>query len=282
MQVSINDNALEVEVLGAAGGPTLIAHHGAPGLASRAEPRTTFGPLSDVLRVVVYDARGSGESGLAPPFTHAQWVADLDAVRAHVGAERIVVAGGSYGGFIALEYALAHPERVLAVILRDTAADNRHDQAARRNALASDRVDLDHQKFERIMTGRVRDDVDFADCWRHILPLYDHDFDPARVEARARATTYHHATHNFAFSHNMPGYDVLDRLGEIRCPVLVTVGRHDWIVPVSESEAIAERVPDSRLVVFESSGHSPQIEEAERFQSVMRDFLRDTGIIARD
>src|ERR1035437_6577136 len=52
-------------------------------------------------------------------------------------------------------------------------------------------------------------------------PLYDHDFDPARVEERVRNTTYHHATHNFAFRHNMPSYDILDRLPEIQCPVLV-------------------------------------------------------------
>jgi proline iminopeptidase len=250
MRIEVNGNPLEVDVLGRSGAPTLIAHHGAPGLGSRAEPRNTFGTLTDVMQVVVYDARGSGASGLTPPFTHRQWVADLDGLREHVGAESIVVAGGSYGGFIALEYALAHPQRVRAVILRDTAADNRHDQAARRNAIESSRVDLDLAKFNRIMEGRTWDDQ-------------------------------HHATHNFAFTNNMPGYDILDRLTDILCPVLVTVGRDDWIVPVAESEAIAERIPRAQLVVFERSGHSPQIEEAERFQAVMRNFLRDAGIVER-
>lgn len=278
MRIDINGNPLEVDVLGSPGSPTLIAHHGAPGLGSRAEPRATFGTLVDTMRVVVYDARGSGASGLAPPFTHSQWVADLDALREHVGADQVVAAGGSYGGFIALEYALAHPDRVRAVILRDTAADNRHDEAARRNALASSRIDIDLAKFDRIMDGHTRDDADLADCWRHILPLYDHSYDPARVEERLRTTVYHHATHNFTFTHNMPNYDILDRLSEITCPVLVTVGRDDWIVPVAESEAIAEHIPGARLVVFERSGHSPQMEEPELFQSVMRDFLCDAGI----
>jgi proline iminopeptidase len=153
MRIDINGNLLEVEVFGSAGAPTLIAHHGAPGLGSRAEPRTTFSTLADAMRVIVYDARGSGASGLAPPFTHEQWVADLDALRAHAGAEQIVVAGGSYGGFIALEYTLAHPDRVRALILRDTAADNRHDDAARRKAVATSRIDLDAKKFSRIMDG---------------------------------------------------------------------------------------------------------------------------------
>jgi len=279
VRLDVNGNPLEVEVLGSPDAPTLIAHHGAPGLGSRAEPRTTFGTLADVMQVVVYDARGSGASGLTAPFSHEQWVADLEGLREIVGAERIVAAGGSYGGFIALEYALAHPDRVSAVILRDTAADNRHDEAARRNALASSRIDLDMDRFNRIMDGHTRDDEDLADCWRHILPLYDHSYDPKRVEERLRTTVYHHATHNAAFTQNMPSYDILARLPEIACPVLVTVGRHDWIVPVSESEAIAERIRGARLVVFERSGHSPQLEEAGLFQSLMRDFLRDAGII---
>lgn len=61
-------------------------------------------------------------------------------------------------------------------------------------------------------------------------------------------------------------------------PTLVTVGRYDWVTPVSCSETILSLIPDARLVVFERSGHSPQVEEAERFQQVVRDFL--TGVPA--
>ena len=53
----------------------------------------------------------------------------------------------------------------------------------------------------------------------------------------------------------------------ITAPTLVTVGRTDWITPVSCSETIAELIPDARLAVFEKSGHSPQIEEAEEWTS---------------
>ena len=61
----------------------------------------------------------------------------------------------------------------------------------------------------------------------------------------------------------------------MRCPTLVTVGRTDWITPVSSPETIAELIPDSRLVIFERSGHSPQFEEADRFQAVMREFVHE-------
>ena len=121
MRPEINGNPLEVEVTGAPDAPSMIVHHGAPGLGSRAEPRRAFGPLAcDRLRVVVFDARGSGDSGLTPPFTHEQWVADVETLRAHVGADAFVMAGGSYGGFIAMEYALRHSDRLLALVLRDT------------------------------------------------------------------------------------------------------------------------------------------------------------------
>jgi proline iminopeptidase len=275
--VTINGNELAVEVFGDEGAPVLIAHHGAPGLGSRAEPRTTFEPFADTFRVVVFDARGSGESEGNPPFTHEQWVADVDGLREWIGAERIVMAGGSYGGFIALEYAIRHPRRVSALVLRDTSPDHDNEEAARRNALSSARVTVDREKLDRINSGQVRDDDDLRDCWREILPLYDHFYDPAKVEEKVAATPYRYATHNFAFSVNQPNYDIKASLPTISCPTLVTVGRDDWITPVESSEKIVSLIPDSRLVVFEKSGHSPQIEEAGRWRQVVRDFLAAAG-----
>ena len=55
------------------------------------------------------------------------------------------------------------------------------------------------------------------------------------------------------------------------CLTLITVGRHDWVTPVSE--IIAPLIPDSQLVIFEKSGHSPPSDEPELFQRVVRDFL---------
>ncbi|GLY85960.1 alpha/beta fold hydrolase [Actinoallomurus iriomotensis] len=277
MFVTINGNELAVEVFGDEGAPVLIAHHGAPGLGSRAEPRATFAPFADTFRVVVFDARGSGESGGNPPFTHEQWAADVDGLREWIGAEQIVMAGGSYGGFIAMEYAIRHPRRVKALVLRDTSPDHDNEEAARRNALNSTRVTVDVEKLDRINNGLVRDNDDLRDCWREILPLYDHVYDPAKVEEKVAATPYRYETHNFAFAVNQPGYDIKAQLPDIICPTLVTVGRDDWITPVESSEKIVSLIPDAELVVFEKSGHSPQIEEAVRWRTVVRDFLRDVG-----
>jgi proline iminopeptidase len=123
MFVTINGNDLNVEVLGPEGAPLLIAHHGGGGIGSLAEPKATFGPLADQMRVVVFDARGCGLSEGKPPFSHAQWAADVDGLREWQDADQVVVADGSYGGFIAMEYAIAYPDRVRAMILRDTSSD---------------------------------------------------------------------------------------------------------------------------------------------------------------
>jgi proline iminopeptidase len=271
--VEINGNKLAVEVLGPEGAPVLIAHHGAPGLGSRAEPRASFGALADTFRVVVFDARGSGESEGNPPFTHEQWAADVEGLRQWIGAEKIVMAGGSYGGFISMEYAIRYPDRVSALVLRDTSADHENEKAARENALSSTRVDIDVEKLDRINSGTVRDNDDLRDCWREILPLYDHHYDPAKVEERVATTPYRYETHNFAFAHNQPNYDIKAQLPGITCPTLVTVGRDDWITPVASSETIASLIPNAKLVVFEKSGHSPQIEERELWLKVVREFL---------
>ena len=75
--VEINGNHLAVEVLGPADAPVIITHHGAPGLGSRAEPRASFGRLADEYRVVVFDARGSGQSEGEGEYSHEQWAADI-------------------------------------------------------------------------------------------------------------------------------------------------------------------------------------------------------------
>ena len=273
MIVNVNGADLHVEVLGAEGAPVLIAHHGGGGIGSLEEPRATFGPLADLFRVVVFDARGCGRSEGVPPYSHEQWADDVDGLRQWAGAEKIVVAGGSYGGFIAMEYAVRYPDRVLAMVLRDTAPDASTLMLAYENARKQDRVALPWADFDRYWTGRITDDEDLKARWAEMIPLYDYEYDPVKSAAAVEAGLYRHESHNWCFQQNMPIYDLKPLLPAVACPTLVTVGRADWVTPVSQAQVIADLVPDSRLVVFEKSGHSPQTEEAELFQQVMRDFL---------
>lgn len=273
MIVRINDNDLNVEVLGPEGAPVLIAHHGGGGIGSLAEPKATFGPLADKLRVVVFDARGCGLSEGRPPFSHEQWAADVDGLREWIGADQIIVAGGSYGGFIAMEYAIAYPDRTRAMILRDTSPDNSNLERAYENARAQDRIEINWDNFNRYWRGEIRDNEDLKARWAEIIPLYDYEYDADKANARVEAGIYRYEAHNWCFKHNMPVYDQRSKLPSVSCPTLVTVGRTDWVTPVSSAETIASLIPNSKLVVFEKSGHSPQIEEFDLFQQVMREFL---------
>ncbi|MCW2882653.1 MAG: pip [Sphaerisporangium sp.] len=276
MFVKINGADLRVEVLGEAGRPVLIAHHGGGGIGSLEEPKAAFGPLSDLFQVVVFDARGCGQSEGIPPYSHAQWAADVDGVREWIGAEQVVIAGGSYGGFIAMEYAVAYPDRVRGMILRDTSPDRGNLEVAFENARNQDRVEINWDNFNRYWSGNIRDDDDLKACWAEMIPLYDFEYDPARSAEHVEQGFYRHEAHNWCFQHNWPIYDVKAELGKLPFPTLVTVGRRDWVTPVSSSETIAALIPKSKLVVFERSGHSPQIEESNLFQEVMRDFLDET------
>jgi proline iminopeptidase len=275
MFVEINGAQLNVEVLGPEGAPVLIAHHGGGGIGSLAEPKSTFGPLADKFRVLVFDARGCGLSQAVPPYSHAQWAADVDALREWIGAEQVVIAGGSYGGLIAMEYAIHYPERVRAMILRDTTPD--WDNLPIANALAhkQTRVQLNWENYDRYWSGNIRDDADLKACWAELIPLYDFEYDPVVAAARVEAGFYRHEAHNWCFQQNAPIYDVKPQLPSVTCPTLITVGRADWVTQVSSSEKIASLIPNSKLVIFEKSGHSPQFEEADLFQKTMRDFIAE-------
>ena len=88
-------------------------------------------------------------------------------------------------------------------------------------------------------------------------------------------TFFHYATHNYAFSVNNPAFDVRDRLPQLQVPTLVMCGGNDWITPLAKSQEIVSMIPASRLEVFDHSGHMPMFEEPERFQAVLRAFLRE-------
>jgi len=280
MFVEINGNQLYVKELGADNRQAILCFHGAPGMGDHREPQASWGRLADRYRVVVQDQRGSGQSGLNPPFTHQQWVEDAESLRRHLNLGAVVIAGGSYGGYLAQEYALAYPENVVAVLLRDTAADHSHDQEAEANALASPRVRdrLDYARFRRIFDGKCTSDDDMRDCFVEIQPLYNVNWEPARDAERLKAIHWHHATHNAAFSRNLLHFDLKPRLGEVQAPVLITHGRHDWIIPLAAAEEMARLYPHARLVIFENSGHSPQIEQVELWEATVRRFLADHGI----
>ncbi|MBF6595971.1 MAG: alpha/beta fold hydrolase [Thermaceae bacterium] len=249
-----------------------VTLHGGPGMGSRKGDWATFQPLTDTYRLISFDQRGNGESEGAEPYSHEQFVADLEALRQKLGLGKIVLLGGSYGGYIALEYALRYQDNLHALILRDTAGSNRYKDTSKQRALQSG-FPMDQDRLDRLFAGQMRSDEDFRQSYAMIQPLYTVRRDPTQEAQRLVEIPFRYQTHNWAFSRNQANFDLTAQLHTIKIPVLVTVGRHDWITPLEASEELHALLPDSELIVFEHSGHSPQLEEHPAYIVALRSFL---------
>lgn len=107
------------ECSGSPDGTPALFLHGGPGAGASPTHRRYFDPRR--YRIVVFDQRGAGRSeplGDLTDNTTAHLVADIERLRAHLGIERWLVFGGSWGSTLALAYAQAHPDRVTALVLR--------------------------------------------------------------------------------------------------------------------------------------------------------------------
>ena len=255
-------------------GPYLLAVHGGPGM-DHVSVRPWLDFVAERVRLVYLDLPGHGQS--PPPADYSlEAMADaLDALRAHLGVERVLVLGASYGGFVGLVYALRHPQRVAGLLLVDTAPSygfrGESVDVARRRGTPEMLAALD-----RLWNDMLGSDADFRRDWTTILPLYFHSAPLDEIRRLADATTYRLATRK-AVLPTFREYDVRERLGEISAPALVVVGRHDWITSVGQAEALASGLPNARLVVFEQSGHMPFVDEPEEFRRVVSDWLEAGG-----
>ncbi|MBB2187260.1 alpha/beta fold hydrolase [Gluconacetobacter liquefaciens] len=129
--VTINGARLAMSMIGPADGIPLIVLHGGRGFGTHDGVFATYTPLAGRYRVIGFDMRGHGWSEDVAPFTFAQMVADIETIRQTLcGGRRIVLLGGSFGGMIALTYAVAHPDALLALILRGTAPSWHHEAGA--------------------------------------------------------------------------------------------------------------------------------------------------------
>ncbi|TSB47716.1 alpha/beta fold hydrolase [Alkalicoccobacillus porphyridii] len=273
MDIIVNNNRLYYEEHGNRKGETIFFIHGAPGLGDCRGDIKAFSKLGDTHRLIFLDMRGSGRSEDKRPFTHEQWTADIEAVRLELIGKPIIILGGSYGGFLSLEYAIRYPNSVSKVVLRDTAATHEFDQDSVQQALDANLDDVTEDEIIRLFEGEVHSNEELKRVFTAIQPLYTVEFDKEAVQKKMDSIYYRYETHNDAFKYNKPSYHIVSQLENIKVPMLVTVGRHDWITPVVCSEQITEHVPNAILHIFENSGHSPHHEENEEYLKLVKTFL---------
>lgn len=271
--VSVQDTELFVSRIGA-GTPVLVMHGGLG--IDHSYFRPWLDGLGDVAELVFYDHRGNGRSArpALDEVDHATWVADADALRAHLGHEQVVVLGHSYGGFLALQYALAHPDRVRGLVLVGTAPTMQHWDRVHENITARGATPEQRRAFE---DRPFADDEDMARTLRALLPLYFKHPDPDLLETMGRQMRFSAAA-SAAGGRAMADFDLRAELGRITAPTLVLAGREDFIMPTEvTAEPLAAALPHAELVVFEDSGHFPFVEENEAFLRVVRGWLSALG-----
>jgi len=260
-------------------GRPMLLMHGGSGL-DHTYFRPWLDPLSDQLQLIYYDQFGQGRSTRPENYEDislGSWADEADALRAHLGHEKIILLGHSYGGFIAQEYALRHGDHLDGLILCDTAPVVDYIEVAMANA----QVRGTPEQFQALIAGLsapVADDAGFRQIWTTILPIYFNKYDAEVAAAMDEATLYSAGAFNQGMGKLLPTFNVLARLNEITVPTLVLTGRHDWITPPAQGgERLHAAIPNSKLVIFEDSGHFPFIEEPDKFVATVREWVNGLG-----
>jgi proline iminopeptidase len=286
------------EICGNPAGQPVVFLHGGPGAACSVEHRRFFDPGH--YRIVLYDQRGAGRSeplGELIDNTTQHLIGDLESLRAHLGVERWLVFGGSWGSTLALAYAEAHPERVTGLVLRGIFL-------------------VRPSEIEWFLTGMR---WFYPEVWRAFAEFLPEDergdllagyhrrlVDPdpgVHMPAARRWSTYEAAcstllpnpemvkafgedrmalglarleAHYFVNRAFLAENQLLAEIGHIRhSPAVIVQGRYDVICPLATAEELARAWPEADFQVVPDAGHSaldPGIRKAlvaatERFKA---------------
>lgn len=261
------------------GDEVVIVVHGGAGL-----PHEYFHPmlynLSRYAKLVYFDRRAdmlSGRPGQGMASVD-EMSDDVDALRKTLGLERVTLLGHSFGATIALNYAVRHPENVKRLILVSAAANVENPMEGEKRILkklsaaemalyrSSEGSDGATKPCDRV---RMRYSVLYPHYFYKLVP---YEFD------RGVYTVYFDAlSKKQALAGDAASLDVRSALAEVKAPSLVVAGRHDLVTPPDQSYELATRLPQSRLVVMEHSGHFPFFEENYLFTEWVRKFMTATS-----
>jgi proline-specific peptidase len=203
---------------------------------------------------------------------------ELATVRQTLGLERLHILGHSWGGMLALEYALGQPDGLAGLILSDTAASLPQWVAEVQQLVAKLPVET-QQVLKAHQEAGTTDSPEYREAYkvfsrRHILPLDPKPEYWTRAADKPGNTVYRTmwGASEVHVTGTLKDWDVIRRLGEIHVPTLVLCGRHDEATPVL-AETIQHGIKDAEMVIFENSAHAPHVQETERYLQVLDQFL---------
>ncbi|MGP4084477.1 alpha/beta hydrolase [Streptomyces sp. KR55] len=262
-------------------GAPLMLCHGGPGLWDMFEDVAEL--LADLATLHRWDQRGCGRSQrCAGPWTTDRFVADLDAVRRHFGLRRMALLGHSWGAQLALSYALAHPERVSALVY-----------------VAGTGIGPDadwHPEYKATFLARLGEHPERLVRWRELTgrpqPTEAEDRERAVLQWSAefvdRERALEHAGRmadpwfgvnaecnkalNAERRRTWGTADLYAACRGLDLPVLILDGAHD-LRPRSAVDSLERALPRVRRVVLPEAGHLPWVEDPQGFRGAVAEAL---------
>ena len=261
-------------------GLPLIVHHGGPGL-DQTIIAPHLSPLAQHVQLICYDHRGSGRSASPQgqdPYKIDRFVDDLDALAKTLDARPFALLGHSFGGIVALHFALAHPELLTHLILVCTPASHDYIQDVE-DALPGHLEQEALAELSSLQDSKPSDYV-MRRSLELLAPIYFHD--PARV-SELGLDSVQFGPETQAVWDSLEGFDLRPKLSEIQVPTLVIAGDSDLSVTPERARETADALPNSKLLVIRNSGHYPFIEQPEAFNSGVLQFLglKKKGLFGR-
>jgi pimeloyl-ACP methyl ester carboxylesterase len=228
-------------------------------------------------RVLALDLPGFGHSPMpSSEISIPAYARLLDGLLQRRGIDAAAVVGNSMGGFIAAELAISYPQRVERLVLVSAAGISTHGTPGQIRATTALR------RLETVLAGTAawvtaRSDAltrrpRLREAMLKLVARY-----PSRLPAALAAEQVRGAGTPGFFDalQAVLDYDVRERLPEIACPTLIVWGERDLLISVRDADVFAERIPNSRKVIFKDTGHVAMLERPQAFNPLLRDFLAE-------
>jgi len=264
--VRVRDIDLYYELAGS--GPPLLYINGTGGDLRR-KPNIFDSPLADEFTILSYDQRGLGQTEKPEtPYTMADYGEDANALLDAVGWERALVMGTSFGGMVAQEFAVRHPERIDRLVLACTSSGG----AGGASYPLHDLLDLDlrTKTMKMMAVGDLRQDA----AWQAANPqevqmLLELAESAAAVGADEPGHALGARLQILARQH----HDTYDRLPTLAMDVFVCGGRYDGIASIANQQALCAQIPHAQLELFEG-GHGFLQQDPAAYSRIIA-FLRN-------
>lgn len=272
-------HSIYYEISGHPQGLPVIFIHGGPGAGTVPSQRRYFDP--DKYCIVLFDQRGAGNSTPFASLEHNttdHLVADMEKLRQHLGFEKWLVCGGSWGATLALAYGTRHADRCLGFILRGVFLGTRAEVDWFLNGMGAFFPEH-HAAFTSHVGGLSGDALFEAYCGRLFSEDPKANLPAARAWARYESlcstllphpapgknkafdhyalalarTEAHYFKHDMFLKEN----ELLDSLDAVReLPAIIVQGRYDVVCPIQTAHTLHLAWPNSELIVVSDAGHS--------------------------